>query len=42
MGDVVLVHDQELPRTLWRLAVVERLTEGTDGEIRAAEIRVKS
>eukprot|EP00731_Ephydatia_muelleri_P013896 Em0007g1206a len=42
VGDVVLVHDQDLPRTLWRLAVVERLIEGTDGEIRAAEIRVKS
>ena len=42
MGDVVLVYDQDLPRTLWRLAVVERLIEGTDGEIRAAEIRVKS
>ena len=42
VGDVVLVHDQDLPRTLWKLAVVKRLIEGTDGEIRAAEIRVKS
>ena len=42
VGDIVLVYASSLPRTLWRLARVEKLIMGTDGEIRGAFIRVKS
>ncbi|KAL5476354.1 hypothetical protein EMCRGX_G026289 [Ephydatia muelleri] len=39
---IVLVYESSLPRTFWRLAKVEKLIKGTDGEIRGAFIRVKS
>eukprot|EP00731_Ephydatia_muelleri_P024188 Em0016g459a len=42
VGDIVLVYESSLPRTFWRLAKVEKLIKGTDGEIRGAFIRVKS
>ena len=42
IGDIVLVYESSLPRTFWRLARVEKLIKGTDGEIRGAFIRVKS
>ena len=35
---MVIVHD-DIPRTNWKLAVVERLITGLDGISRAAEIR---
>ena len=40
-GDVV-VHDQGKLRGFWRLAGVERLLAGKDGEIRGAVLRVSS
>ena len=42
VGDVVLVYDEDLPRTLWKTAVVEDLIQGNDGLVRGAHIRVKS
>ena len=42
VGDMVVVHDENLPRGLWKLAQVERLVTGADGLIRGATIRVKS
>ena len=42
VGDVVLVYDEDLPRTLWKTAVVEDLIQGNDGLVRGARIRVKS
>ena len=39
-GDVVIVHDDKLPRTQWKLAVVEELIEGRDGMVRAVHIRM--
>ncbi|KAL5490724.1 hypothetical protein EMCRGX_G015900 [Ephydatia muelleri] len=42
VGDIVLVYESSLPSTFWRLAKVEKLIKGTDGEIRGAFIRVKS
>ena len=41
VGDVVLVHDDG-PRVKWRLAVVEELTYGGDGLVRAANIRTST
>ena len=31
VGDVVLVYDEDLPRTLWKMAVEEDLIQGNDG-----------
>ena len=42
VGDIVVVHDEDLPRGLWKLARVEGLVTGADGMIRGATIRVKS
>ncbi|XP_060559754.1 uncharacterized protein LOC132719841 [Ruditapes philippinarum] len=41
VGDVVLVHD-DVPRLLWKLAVVEELVPGKDGLIRSAKIRAQN
>lgn len=42
VGDVVLLYDESLPRTLWKLALVEGLIQGKDGLVRGARIRVRS
>ena len=39
-GDVVSIHDENLPRTLWRTGVVHELIKGTDDKTRGAVIRV--
>ena len=41
IGDVVLVHD-DIPRINWQLAVIEDVIKGSDGLIRAVNIRTKS
>ena len=41
-GDVVIVHDDNTPRIHWRLAVVEELIMGNDGQVRAAHIRTST
>ena len=38
VGDMVIIHD-DIPRTNWKLAVVEKLITVSDGITRAAEIR---
>ena len=38
-GDVVLMQDQ-LPRSMWRLGLIESLIKGQDGHVRAAELRL--
>ena len=40
-GDVVLVHDDTL-RINWQLAVIEDVIKGSDGLVRAVNIRTKS
>eukprot|EP00731_Ephydatia_muelleri_P009508 Em0005g94a len=42
MEDIVLVHDENHPRTFWKLGRVENLIEGHDGLVRAAVVRVAS
>ena len=39
-GDVVLIHDS--PRARWKMAVIENLIKGNDGNIRAAEVRTSN
>ena len=39
VGEVVLVHDSG-PRTAWKTGVVESLIVGSDGEVRAAHLRM--
>ena len=41
VGDVVLVHDDG-PRINWKMAVVESLATGKDGQVRSANVRTKS
>ena len=41
-GDVVIVHEDNKPRLQWRLAIVEDLIEGKDGQVRAAHIRTSN
>lgn len=38
-GDVVLLHEDNLPRHLWRLARVEKTIPGRDGRIRSCVLR---
>eukprot|EP00731_Ephydatia_muelleri_P009492 Em0005g78a len=42
MEDIVLVHDENHPRTFWKLGRVENFIEGHDGLVRAAVVRVAS
>ena len=39
-GDIVLVHQQDVPRGFWKLALVERLITGRDGLARGALVRL--
>ena len=40
IGDVVLVHDENLPRGLWKLGRVKELMRGGDGNVRGAVVKV--
>ena len=40
-GDIVLVHEDFVPRHLWRLGRVEKLVTGKDGLVRGAEIKIE-
>ena len=41
-GDVVVVHDENLPRGLWKLGRVEEVIAGRDGSVRGAAVRLVS
>ena len=41
VGDVVQVHD-DTKRVNWRLAIVERIIQGKDGLVRAADIKTST
>jgi len=41
-GDIVVVHSEKCLRGLWKLAKIERLLEGVDGQVRGAVVRVPS
>ena len=42
LGDVVVIHDENLPRGLWKLGTVEELMVGADGNVRSAKVKVTS
>ena len=42
IGQVVLIHDENHPRSLWKLTLVEELIKGSDGQVRGARVRTQS
>ena len=40
VGDVVIIEAEDKPRTFWKLARIERLIVGQDGQTRAAVVKV--
>ncbi len=40
VGDVVLLQNDSTKRALWKLAIVTELLVGSDGQVRAAVVRV--
>ncbi|XP_065665585.1 uncharacterized protein LOC136087009 [Hydra vulgaris] len=42
VGDVVIIDDPKVPRSVWKMGVTQRLRYSNDGQVRAAEIRVIS
>ena len=40
MGDVVIVHEDNVRRNFWRLGRVERLITGSGGVVRGAAVKV--
>ena len=42
IGDIVLVQDTDRPRGFWKLARVESLITGTDGQVRGAKVLLHS
>ena len=41
-GEVVLVHDENHPRTMWRLGRVSEVITSSDGHVRGASVEVKT
>ena len=42
IGSVVLVHDADRPRGFWKIAKVEDVLTGADGQVRGATVRIHS
>ncbi len=42
VGDIVVVHNENRPRGLWRLGKVEEVQKGADGHARSCSVRVHS
>lgn len=38
-GDVVIVHETNKPRSLWKMAIVKELHKGADNQVRAATLQ---
>ena len=39
IGDIVLIHDEKLPRQLWKMGKIETLIYSKDGRVRGADVR---
>ena len=39
VSDVVLIHDEQVPRSQWRMGVIIKLIKGHDNEVRGAVVR---
>ena len=42
IGDIVIVQETDQPRRFWRLAKIEDLITGSDGQVRGARIRTRT
>ena len=42
VGDIVVVHDDHLPRGFWKLGRIDSIMKGKDGHIRGATVKVAS
>ena len=42
VGDIVIIHDEGLPRGFWKLGKVEKLIAGRDSAVRGAVLRLSS
>ena len=42
IGDVVIIHDENQPRGLWRMGRVDSLMRGKDGKVRAASVKTQA
>ena len=40
LKDIVLVEDEKLPRSMWRVGIVEELYKGEDDKVRGAAVRI--
>ena len=40
VGEVVIVHDEQLPRGLWKLGMIQETVKGRDGEVRGAVVKM--
>lgn len=40
VGEVVIVHDEQLPRGLWKLGRIQETIRGRDGEVRGAVVKM--
>ena len=39
VGDIVLIHDDDIPRSQWKLGLVTELIRGPDSRVRAVHLR---
>ena len=42
VGDLVLIHIENVPRSSWKLAIVNKVLRGSDALVRAAEMKTNS
>ena len=42
VGELVLIHDDDVSRLRWRLGIIEGLITGADGHVRAAHLRTST
>ena len=41
-GEIVVIHDESLPRGQWRLGKIEQVIEGSDGHARGVRVRTQT